>query len=148
MSSGLRSRTFQGPVMGPRAAMYSAAAFFCSSVIFSAGIGGRRSCACAIEQNDRRRPRASANLIMNASFATASGILGRPEGLPLPERVAILELDHDELRVCRNILGQMDVTITAAERSSGDRRRLRCSVRQREVERLIRQEDHTTGGMP
>src|SRR5687767_343668 len=146
MSSGLRSRTFQGPVMGPRAAMYSAAAFFCASVIFSAGIGGRRSCACAIEQNDRRRPRASANLIMTASFRnirptkTSGGPKHRADlkvgpyrNVSLPEGVAILELDHDELRVCRNILGQMDVTITAAERSSGDRRRLRCSVRQREV---------------
>jgi hypothetical protein len=42
MTSGLRSMASHGPVGVPRAAVNSSKAFFCSAVIFSAGIGGMR----------------------------------------------------------------------------------------------------------
>src|SRR5262245_66371378 len=60
------------------------------------------------------------------------------------ECLPILELDHDEFRGLRDIVGQMDICIAAAQRSGWDRGRLRRSIGQREVERLVREKDGTT----
>src|SRR2546427_7518157 len=58
------------------------------------------------------------------------------------KRVAILELDHDELRSGRpDVLGKMHVPVTAPERSTRNRSGLRRPVRKREVERLVGEED-------
>src|SRR5881296_2040336 len=64
------------------------------------------------------------------------------------KRVAILELDHDELRGGGpDVLGKMHVPIAAPERSTRNRGGRTRPVRKREVEGLIGEEDDATGGM-
>src|SRR5437870_9756346 len=62
--------------------------------------------------------------------------------------LAILELNHDEFGWSGpDILGKVDVAITAPERTSGGRRRLGRSIRQREIKGLFGEKDHAADGV-
>src|SRR5687768_4383403 len=87
-----------------------------------------------------------------ATGSTTSGRLRRRRSRSrsdlLAERLSVFELYHDELgRRGADVLGKMDVAVAAPERSRGNRGRLGGAVGNREVERLIGQEDHAPGEM-
>src|SRR5258707_192701 len=95
--SGTRSRTENGPVgVELRAAMKSAAAFFCASVILSAGMGGMRSCAQTFTDGQSARMKTMDDNPNRVGYLWTSIMVGSSLRFAVKNEKMLHELARDE----------------------------------------------------